>query len=54
VALAAAVGAATLVALIVTFRRDAIDEGARYRPVVLIVPTDELPPVTPFTFQVTD
>jgi len=28
--------------------------GARKNPDALIVPTDELPPVMPFTFQITD
>jgi hypothetical protein len=52
-ALADFVGSAAEVALTVTTEGLGTDEGARYRPDELIVPTVELPPAIPFTFQAT-
>jgi hypothetical protein len=51
--LADAVGSAALVALTVTEAGLGAVAGALYSPLVVIVPTVEFPPVTPFTDQVT-
>jgi hypothetical protein len=52
-ALLRAVGAAWLVAATARFIATGTTAGAVYRPLVEITPTFELPPVTPFTLQVT-
>jgi hypothetical protein len=44
---------ATLVAATVTLEGDGTTAGAEYSPAVEIVPTVELPPVTPLTLQIT-
>lgn len=51
-ALAEALGCATLSAVIVTITPGTAD-GAVYTPFVLIVPTADVPPGTPFTCHVT-
>jgi hypothetical protein len=53
-ALADLVGSATLTAVTVTVEGDGTDDGALYVPRLLIVPTVEVPPVTPLTFQMTE
>ena len=53
-AFAVLLGSATAVALTVTTAGFGTVFGARYRPDVLIVPTDPLPPLIPLTFQITD
>ncbi len=53
-ALADLVLSALLVAVTVTFEVDGTFVGALYSPLVLMVPIVEFPPVTPFTFQVTE
>jgi len=53
-ALADLVGSAPLTAVTVTVDGDGTDDGALYVPRLLMVPTVEFPPVTPFTFQLTD
>jgi hypothetical protein len=52
-ALADLVVSATETVVTVTVAGDGTDGGALYRPLVLIVPTVEFPPVTPFTFHIT-
>ena len=52
-AVADLVGSAAATALTLTTAGLGTDAGARYRPDELIVPTTELPPLTPFTFQIT-
>ena len=52
-AVAIFVESATAVALTVTLDGFGTVFGALYRPDELIVPTAVLPPVTPFTFQIT-
>jgi hypothetical protein len=51
VALAVFVVSAALMAVTVTEPPVGADDGAVYKPAVEIVPTVELPPVTPFTCQ---
>jgi len=52
-ALADFVLSAALVAVTVTLDGDGSLLGARYKPPLLTVPSVELPPEMPFTFQVT-
>jgi hypothetical protein len=54
VALADLLVSALLVALTVTFDGEGTIFGALYSPPVLTVPNVEFPPVTPFTFHVTE
>ena len=46
-------GAATLVAVTVTWLGEGTDDGAVYSPLTVIIPNVEFPPATPFTFHVT-
>jgi len=54
VALADLLVSALLVAVTVTFETAGTMLGALYSPPVLMVPAVEFPPMTPFTFHVTD
>ncbi len=53
-ALAEADASAVLTAVTLTLAGEGTATGARYKPAALMVPRVELPPVTPFTFQITD